>query len=952
MAVVGEAHILVRAITTGVNRDIQRAFRGLSGEGGSARRSGESLGAAFSRGFNSNVNGNIFSKITQGLNTMAPAAEGARRRFQSLVRTGYTLGTAVSVVIGGISSLISGLFSLVGAGAAAATSLVGVVGALVSLRIGAFAASFALKGISGAVSQATNAQSNMGQTLAEVNKQFKELRRSAESAAMSEKRAGLELEKARNNLLRMQDLPPNNMARREAELALEEAELNYRQAKERSTDLNDELSKGKKGLMATASVDPYAGLTKSQREFAKLLVDLKPKLDELREAVAEGFLPLLGEQLERLANGPFFDTIKTGLAGIGDSLGIAAKNFTDFLVSQINLDKLETVFANAKPTIEDFGTILGKAFDGFLSVLVFADPLVKQFVAFLDRNLGKFANFMNAPENKSEIEGFFATVSVLAKDFAEIFGNLFGGFGNVIKANIGAGSGGQILIDYLKKITASFKNLQTIDGKSLRDFFAGAAENAKSVLGSVGALLGEIFKLADNPAIGETFDILKKGAAPLGEILGKYIEAGPAFANLVVTLTEITNKLTDTEAIKIFFDTLNAIATVVNNALGNETLQKILAITGQVFAFVSAIGLAITTAKFFGNVVVGAVGSVTGPIGNAITMFSKFRTNALINSRAMVAFGNGFQQTLGKMGKFLLSSPVLIAIGILVAAFAYLYATSDEFRLFIDTTMKSVLEGLGDAFTRIWEAIQPLVDVLINQVIPILAETLRPIIELLVVSVGSLVIFLAQFLAGAFEKVMPFIKGFLDVFTLVINVVGGVITIIGELIKALFTGEWTRFGEVFKGIINRIIAGIVKLFEGAVNMVIDGINSLMHSFFNGIGGGLADAIKAFSGGTINLKAPNLIKKVRFTPVQLGEGGTVFPRPGGTFAQIAEAGRPERVEPLDPDGLSNRDKAIIRELSGGANGTTINVYPSAGMDERELANMVSRKLAFEIRKGAF
>ena len=952
MAVVGEAHILVRAITTGVNRDIQRAFRGLSGEGGSARRSGESLGAAFSRGFNSNVNGNIFSKITQGLNTMAPAAEGARRRFQSLVRTGYTLGTAVSTVIGGISSLVSGLFSLVGAGAAASVSIVGLVGAFVSLRIGAFAASFALKGIGAAVSQATNAQSNMGQTLEKVNKQFKELRRNAESAAMSEKRAGLELEKAQKNLLRMQDLPPNNMARREAELALEEAELNYRQAKERSKDLNDELSKGKKGLMDTASVDPYAGLTKSQREFAQLLVGLKPKLDELREAVAKGFLPLLGEQLQRLANGPFFDTIKTGLAGIGDSLGIAAKNFTDFLVSQINLDKLETVFANAKPTIEAFGTILGKAFDGFLSVLVFADPLVKQFVGFLDRNLGKFANFMNAPENKSEIEGFFATVSTLATDFADIFGNLFGGFGNVIKANIGEGSGGQILIDYLKKITASFKNLQTIDGKSLRDFFAGAAENAKSVLGSVGALLGEIFKLADDPAIGETFDILKKGAAPLGEILGKYIEAGPAFANLVVTLTNISNKLTDTAAIQTFFNTLNAIATVVDKALGNETLQKILAITGQIFAFASAIGLAIGGAKLFGNVVVGAVQSVTGPIGNAITLFSDFRNKALINSRAMVAFGTGFQQTLGNMGKFLLSSPVLIAIGVLVAAFAYLYATSDEFRLFIDTTMKSVLEGLGDAFTRIWEAIQPLVDVLINQVIPILAETLRPIIELLVMSVGSLVIFLAQFLAGAFEKVMPFIKGFLDVFTLVINVVGGVITIIGELIKALFTGEWTRFGEVFKGIINRIIAGIVKLFEGAVNMVIQGINDLMYAFFNGIGGGLADAIKAFSGGTINLKAPNLIKKVTFTPIQLGEGGTVFPRAGGTFAQIAEAGRPERVEPLDPDGLSKRDRAIIKELSGGANGATINVYPSAGMDERELANMVSRKLAFEIRKGAF
>jgi hypothetical protein len=71
--------------------------------------------------------------------------------------------------------------------------------------------------------------------------------------------------------------------------------------------------------------------------------------------------------------------------------------------------------------------------------------------------------------------------------------------------------------------------------------------------------------------------------------------------------------------------------------------------------------------------------------------------------------------------------------------------------------------------------------------------------------------------------------------------------------------------------------------------------------------------------------------------------------GGTIARIGEAGRPERVEPLDPNGLSKRDKAIIDRLSGG--GVQITVNPSAGMDERELAALVSRQLAFQLRKGA-
>jgi hypothetical protein len=78
----------------------------------------------------------------------------------------------------------------------------------------------------------------------------------------------------------------------------------------------------------------------------------------------------------------------------------------------------------------------------------------------------------------------------------------------------------------------------------------------------------------------------------------------------------------------------------------------------------------------------------------------------------------------------------------------------------------------------------------------------------------------------------------------------------------------------------------------------------------------------------------------------------MPSSGGTLAQIGEAGRPERIEPLDPDGLSKRDKAIIETLSGGR-GSAINITinPSAGMDERELASIVSRQIAFQLRKGA-
>ena len=70
-----------------------------------------------------------------------------------------------------------------------------------------------------------------------------------------------------------------------------------------------------------------------------------------------------------------------------------------------------------------------------------------------------------------------------------------------------------------------------------------------------------------------------------------------------------------------------------------------------------------------------------------------------------------------------------------------------------------------------------------------------------------------------------------------------------------------------------------------------------------------------------------------------------------LARIGEAGRAERIEPLDANGLSKRDKAIITMLSGGGGGINITVNPSPGMDEVELASLVSRQLALQLRRGA-
>ena len=168
-----------------------------------------------------------------------------------------------------------------------------------------------------------------------------------------------------------------------------------------------------------------------------------------------------------------------------------------------------------------------------------------------------------------------------------------------------------------------------------------------------------------------------------------------------------------------------------------------------------------------------------------------------------------------------------------------------------------------------------------------------------------------------------------------------------DLFKTGVQAVWTFVQPIFTKIgdaIRKSIGGAIDFVKGLFSGITSAFQTVLQKF------------KDFWNSTIGgkgFKAPKWLGGWEFRIPNLAQGGVVMPSMGGTLARIGEAGRPERVEPLDPDGLSTRDRAIISMLAGnsGGSGTTINVYPSAGMNERELANLVSKQLAYQLRKGA-
>jgi hypothetical protein len=1105
VAVVGEASIIIRPITAGfagaVKRDLDKVG-GLAGNAGA--RAGKQFGGAFGKAFGPGGAG-IFS------NDFISKSLSAQKAFASFSRTTMTAQTALSALAGGIGSLLTAVVSLGASVAAAAPAVGALAGAFVSLGVGAITAKLALGGVGAALSKYLKAQKKgtkdttaaqdrvddayrrfsetverNKETIVEANKEIVEATKDAteaqreydlalekasetiqqlgfdaEDAALAEKKAGLELEKAREALQRVQDLPPNSRARKEAELAYAEAELNLRKAKDRNGDLAKEQERlaktGPEGVEAVIEAsqrleeankkvldaedaknkkiidgtraevdakreieraerdlkkaqeggadDPLEGLNESQKKFVKFLAGLKPKIDAIKKAASDAFLPKLTTAIQLLAD-KAFPIIETGVGKVGDALGNASIEIAKAITESGNLKDLATLFENAATNIESIGRIIGNVWGIFLSYAKAVQPLTERFLTYLEGATKKYEEYLDTPEGAKALEDFFNTAGDVAKEIGDVFREAFGALGVIIKANVGPGSGGQFLLDWLEGSLKGFKDFgKTVEGQQeLKDFFLNSSKNAASALGAVGAFFKEILQAGADPNVGKAFDILKTGSDSFGAILTKSNEAAPSLATLVVKILRIIELITDSGQMKTFFDTLSFAAGILIKILENEMVQKIMKVIGVLSGFFLALGLikivVMGIAYVISGVLIVAFNFLVGIITKIITVVKIFITVFNFLKAAMLANPIG---------------AVVLAIVALVAIFVVLYKKNEAFRELVQTVWDAIKNAIGvavdfiiayfktiiefgaklwgwifDVLEAVWDkvfAFFKTVYTIFKTVVEIIIgigliiwdflfdkikavwelvsgwwnDTILPFITGIVETVAEFGAMIWDWIYDKIKAVWDTVKGFWDntIYPFVSGVVKAVKDRAGavwDFISGGISAAWGKVTSYFTTTIYPFITGIKNKITELASGMWDGLKSGLAAVINFIITGLnkvIDGINFLIRGANAVKIGKDISLIQPIPaVKLAKGGTIPASPGGMLARIGEAGRPERVEPLDPDGLSKRDKAMIQMLSGGAGGgTTINVYPSQGMNETDLAEIVSRKIAFAMRKGA-
>lgn len=340
-------------------------------------------------------------------------------------------------------------------------------------------------------------------------------------------------------------------------------------------------------------------------------------------------------------------------------------------------------------------------------------------------------------------------------------------------------------------------------------------------------------------------------------------------------------------------------------------LGDILALIGSISAGIIAFSLSSKLTNI-GNLI-GAIGTKIGGISTTIT--------GILTSSAGI--GTKISKIVTALGG------VQIVVAAIVALFAYMYTTNEEFKASIDNLLKTLGEALlpvMQAIMLVIDAIMPIVNTIINEIVHILVpviDAISPIIK----TIGDLI-----------TSLLPVIKVILDVVSNILNVgleliftvlqpfigqsemvvdllsidivfginliknaveiVMGVFQTLVELIKTLFSGDWASFGEKIKEIWVGVGESIRATFVGVINGIIKAFATFVNSFSSKIN----DLTGALSGLWEWVGIPAIPNIPQWEPklIPLASGG-VITQP--TAALVGEyAGAKTNPEIVTPENL--------------------------------------------------
>lgn len=483
--------------------------------------------------------------------------------------------------------------------------------------------------------------------------------------------------------------------------------------------------------------------------------------------------------------------MKPFLAGISKGMEQASQSVLKWAQNSQTASK----FFNMMNTtgVKTFNTLLsaaGRFGDGLINVFTQLGPLFLWTAKGLD-NLGKkFQNWANSVAGQNAIKSFIEYTQTNLPKIGQIFGNVFMGIGNLMKAFAQNSSN---IFDWLVKMTAKFREWSEQVGKSegFKKFVQYVQENGPVIMDLIGNIVRVL--VAFGTAMAPIASVILKVVTALAGFIAKLFETHPAIARMVGIGMILGGMLWALLAPII------AVSTLLSNVFGVSLFSAI----GKIIQFVSKGQL---LARIL-QVIRDAFSLVTGPLGRLVSLFAGAGEGAGI-------FATALEILSGPIGW------IIAGITLLVGVIVWLWKTNEGFRNACINAWNTIKETVGGAVTAVinW----------FNQFRASIQQTLQPIIPIL------------QMLGQVANQVLGFlfislINGVVMAFQYLWTIVSVVFTAIGGILQAasqLFIGLATAWIQLLSGDIPGAWQTLQTTTQNVMNTIWNTILSIWNQISN------------------------------------------------------------------------------------------------------------------------
>ena len=332
-------------------------------------------------------------------------------------------------------------------------------------------------------------------------------------------------------------------------------------------------------------------LSPEAQKFVKHIQGMRKGFLEIRKIAAENMFPGIVSGLKQLSK--LMPEIRIGAEYAGKGIGDMFKNMSTKITSDLFKENLGDVFKNNAAVLSIFGDSLGNIIRLFVALLDAAGPLTERFSKWFEGWTDYLATSAEAGNQTGRLTAYFEKAGDAMALWGRITHNFVEGLYEIGK--VGSKSGFELLgvFDQTTQKMADFTD-SAENVEKLEKYFDDVKKNFISISGLIKELGGAFGRLGAEEGVRKTADALSGLMPTLEKALSSSIDTiGPKLVELADQLLELFIILEESNAISNVLSVFTAVAKGLNTILsipGIGHLAKLIIGIAAAFKALSLVG--------------------------------------------------------------------------------------------------------------------------------------------------------------------------------------------------------------------------------------------------------------------------------------------------------------------------------------------------------------------------